>query len=142
MWKALDGPPRFIATLAVSKHRVFAWLDTRICPDHALIAILHSRFHEAWSLRLGTSLEDRPRYTFTTTFETFPFPKGLSPDIPPPIMRTTRESPPSPGPSGVWPSYAAAGSTRPNGWTSRFPVTQSARSPAKRRRRRNSRSER
>ena len=44
--------------------------------------ILHSRFHEAWSLRLGTSLEDRPRYTPTTTFETFPFPEGLSPDVP------------------------------------------------------------
>ena len=44
--------------------------------------ILHSRFHEAWSLRLGSSLEDRPRYTPTTTFETFPFPEGLSPDIP------------------------------------------------------------
>ena len=44
--------------------------------------IRHSRFHEAWSLRLGTSLEDRPRYTPTTTFETFPFPDGLSPDIP------------------------------------------------------------
>jgi len=26
------------------------------------------------SLRMGTSLEDRPRYTPTTTFETFPFP--------------------------------------------------------------------
>ena len=35
-----------------------------------------------WSLQLGTSLEDRPRYTSTTTFETFPFPIGLSPDIP------------------------------------------------------------
>ncbi len=30
--------------------------------------------HELWSLRKGTSLEDRPRYTGTTTFETFPFP--------------------------------------------------------------------
>ena len=30
----------------------------------------------------GTSLEDRPRYTPTTAFETFPFPDGLSPDIP------------------------------------------------------------
>ena len=28
-----------------------------------------------------TSLEDRPRYTPTTTFETFPFPPGLTPDI-------------------------------------------------------------
>jgi type II restriction/modification system DNA methylase subunit YeeA len=27
-------------------------------------------------------LEDRPRYTPTTTFETFPFPEGLTPNIP------------------------------------------------------------
>ena len=92
MWEALDGQSRYIATPTVAKHRLFAWLDTRICPDHQLIVIardddttfgiLHSSFHEAWSLRLGTSLEDRPRYTPTTTFETFPFPEGLSPDIP------------------------------------------------------------
>ena len=49
--------------------------------DDTTFGILHSRFHEAWSLRLGTSLEDRPRYTPTTTFETFPFPEGLSPDV-------------------------------------------------------------
>ena len=92
MWRALDGLPRYIATPRVAKHRLFAWLDARICPDSQLIVIsrdddvtfgiLHSRFHEAWSLRLGTSLEDRPRYTPTTTFETFPFPEGLSPNVP------------------------------------------------------------
>jgi type II restriction/modification system DNA methylase subunit YeeA len=31
---------------------------------------------------MGTSLEDRPRYTPSTTFETFPFPEGLTPDRP------------------------------------------------------------
>ena len=92
MWRALDGLARYIVTPTVAKHRLFAWLDARVCPDHQLIVvareddtafgILHSRFHEAWSLRKGTSLEDRPRYTPTTTFETFPFPDGLSPDIP------------------------------------------------------------
>ena len=92
MRRVSRGLTRFIATPTVSKHRVFVWLDTRICPDHQLtviardddttFGILHSRFHEAWSLRLGTSLEDRPRYTPTTTFQTFPFPDGLSPDIP------------------------------------------------------------
>ena len=92
MWRALDGLSRFIVTPTVSKHRLFEWLNSGICPDHQLIVIardddvtfgiLHSRFHEAWSLRLGTSLEDRPRYTPTTTFETFPFPAGLSPDMP------------------------------------------------------------
>ena len=92
MWQALSDVSRYIATPTVAKHRLFVWLDVRVCPDHQLIVItrdddttfgiLHSRFHEAWSLRLGTSLEDRPRYTPTTTFETFPFPEGLSPDIP------------------------------------------------------------
>ena len=93
MWRALDGLQRFIATPTVSKHRLFVWLDTGVCPDHQLIVIardddvtfgiLHSRFHEAWSLRMGTWLGkgNDPRYTPTTTFRTFPFPDGLTPDI-------------------------------------------------------------
>ena len=92
MFKRLKGISRFIVTPTVAKHRLFAWLGKAVSPDHQLIAIirdddttfgiLHSRFHEAWSLRLGTSLEDRPRYTPTTTFETFPFPESLTPNIP------------------------------------------------------------
>ena len=94
MRNALGGLSRYIATPTVAKHRLFAWLDVRVCPDHQLIVIardddttfgiLHSRFHEAWSLRLGTWLGkgNDPRYTPTTTFETFPFPEGLSPDVP------------------------------------------------------------
>ena len=92
MWRALEGLARYIATPCVAKHRVFAWRDVRICPDHKLIVvardddtifgILHSRFHEVWSLRLGSTHVDRPVYTPTTTFETFPFPAGLAPDIP------------------------------------------------------------
>jgi restriction-modification enzyme MmeI-like protein len=52
--------------------------------DDTTFGILHSRFHEAWSLRLGTWLGvgNDPRYTPTTTFETFPFPESLSPNIP------------------------------------------------------------
>ena len=42
-----------------------------------MAGILHSRFHEAWSLRLCTWLGQG-----TTTFGTFPFPDGLSPDVP------------------------------------------------------------
>lgn len=81
---ALSRLPRFIATSQVSKHRVFAWVQAGVLPDHALIVfardddyffgVLHSHSHELWSLRMGTSLEDRPRYTPTTTFETYPFP--------------------------------------------------------------------
>ena len=39
MWKALARLPRYIATPTVSKHRLFVWLDARICPDHQLIVI-------------------------------------------------------------------------------------------------------
>ena len=88
MWRALDGLARYIATPRVAKHRLFVWCEAGICPDSALIAIardddttfgiLHSRFHEIWSLRLGTWLGkgNDPRYTPTTTFETFPFPRA------------------------------------------------------------------
>jgi len=93
MWRALNGLTRYIATPRVTRHRLFVWCDARICPDCQLIVIardddtifgiLHSRFHEVWSLRLGTWLGkgNDPRYTPTTTFETFPFPDGLSPNI-------------------------------------------------------------
>jgi hypothetical protein len=86
---AINDLPRFVATPVVAKYRLYVWLDRSILPDHQLVVtaraddttfgILHSRFHELWSLRLGTSLEDRPRYTPTTCFETFPFPAGLTP---------------------------------------------------------------
>ena len=94
MWRALARLPRYIATPCVAKHRLFAWRDVRICPDHKLIVvardddttfgILHSRFHELWSLRLCSwhGKGNDPSYTPTTTFETFPFPAGLTPDVP------------------------------------------------------------
>jgi len=84
MRQRLANIERYIATARVAKYRIFVWLDKNILPDSQIIAVtrdddyffgvLHSRLHEVWSLRMGTSLEDRPRYTPTTTFETFPFP--------------------------------------------------------------------
>lgn len=84
MQKALVDKTRYIITPRVAKHRLFVWMDKQTIPDSATVAIardddyffgvLHSKLHEVWSLRMGTSLEDRPRYTPTTTFETFPFP--------------------------------------------------------------------
>ena len=85
---------RYIATPTVARHRLFVWCDVRICPNHQLIVIardddttfgiLHSRFHELWSLRLCTWLGkgNDPRYTPSTIFETFPFPAGLTPNAP------------------------------------------------------------
>ena len=40
--------------------------------------MLHSRFHEVWALAQGTQLREKEsgfRYTPTTCFETFPFPR-------------------------------------------------------------------
>ncbi len=85
MRSALDGLPRFIATVRVSKHRFFVWLPGGTIPDNRLAAVtraddymfgvLHSRAHEVWSLRLGARHGgERPTYTPTTCFETFPLP--------------------------------------------------------------------
>lgn len=86
---AIKPLKRMIVTPEVAKHRVFVWLPTSVVADKNLVVIarqddatlgvLQSRFHVLWSLRLGSSLEDRPRYTPTSCFETFPFPAGLSP---------------------------------------------------------------
>ena len=94
MWAAFSSLSRYIATPMVAKHRLFVWCDSRICPDQRLIVItrdddtafgiLHSRFHELWSLKMCAwhGAGNDPVYNATRIFETFPFPEGLSPDIP------------------------------------------------------------
>lgn len=89
--KTIKPFDRFICTPRVSKYRLFVWFDSSILPDCATVAIarsddttfgiLHSRFHELWSLSLCTWLGkgNDPRYTPTTCLETFPFPTGLTP---------------------------------------------------------------
>ena len=85
---ALRGLERYIATPTTSKHRMFIWLDSEVFSDNSVIAIardddytfgvLLSRFHEKWARSLGTQLrevESGFRYTPTTCFETFPFPR-------------------------------------------------------------------
>ena len=89
--KALD---RAIFTPRVSKYRIFVWAASVTVPDSrvAVIArdddttfgILHSKFHEIWSLALGGwhGVGNDPQYTPSLGFETFPFPLGLTPNIP------------------------------------------------------------
>lgn len=74
----------YIATPRIAKHRVFVRLPVEALPTDQLVTfareddyffgVLQSKPQELWALRLGTALEDRPRYTPSTTFETFPFP--------------------------------------------------------------------
>jgi hypothetical protein len=84
----LEGLSRYIVTVRHSKHRLFVWAAAGGIPDSALIAfardddytlgILHSSVHELWARATGTQVREAVsgfRYTPTTTFETFPFPR-------------------------------------------------------------------
>ena len=84
MRAALSTQARYLARSMVGKHQFYVWFSAYILPANLVIVfahsddyffgILQSRFHEVWSLKQGTRLETRPRYTPTTCFETFPFP--------------------------------------------------------------------
>jgi hypothetical protein len=80
-----------MTTTITAKYRIFVWFQPRKLADATLVAIarsddatfgvLQSRFHEVWSLAscswLGVGND--PRYTPGATFQTFPFPVGLTP---------------------------------------------------------------
>jgi hypothetical protein len=84
MRRAISGMNRCIVTPEVSKYRIFVWMSTDVVADHKVhviaraddyfLGLVHSRLHQIWSLSLGSTLEDRPSYNSSTTFETFPFP--------------------------------------------------------------------
>jgi len=94
MRNALSGLARCILTPRVSRHRVFVWSSVIVAPDSRLVVfardddttfgILHSRFHAAWTLRKSMmhGKGNDPQYTPTEGFQTFPFPEGLTPNIP------------------------------------------------------------
>ena len=85
-WECLS---HYIATVETAKHRVFVRMPISQVPEHKLVVIpradettlgiLSSRLHVAWALARGATLEDRPVYTTSQIFETFPFPAGLTP---------------------------------------------------------------
>jgi hypothetical protein len=85
---ALKGLSRYIATPETAKHRFFVFLDASILPDNMLVniassdafmlGILSSRIHVRWTLTVGGTLEDRPRYNKTRCFETFAFPEVVA----------------------------------------------------------------
>jgi type II restriction/modification system DNA methylase subunit YeeA len=85
---------RYLVTPRVAKHRLFAWLPTCAVPDSRIYAfardddfflgILQNKFHETWSLATCSwhGVGNDPTYNDETCFETFPFPEGLTPNIP------------------------------------------------------------
>ncbi|RAK62452.1 class I SAM-dependent DNA methyltransferase [Phenylobacterium kunshanense] len=94
MWRALSGRTRFIATPRVAKHRFFVWLPEAVVPDSRLVAIardddlafgiLTSRLHEVWSLATCSwhGVGNDPTYNAESCLSTFPFPEGLTLNIP------------------------------------------------------------
>lgn len=90
MVKELEKLTRYISIPRHAKHYLCVWTHSAVLPDSALvvvardddtsIGILQSKIHEVWALRQGSELEDRPRNTPSTSFETFPFPEGLTPN--------------------------------------------------------------
>ncbi|MCA3341242.1 MAG: class I SAM-dependent DNA methyltransferase [Roseomonas sp.] len=97
MRRALGSLRRCIVTPKVAKHRLFLWVDTRILvsqqfyifsrDDDVFFGILQSRIREIWANSRGSRHGDgedggRLSYTPSATFETFPFPSGLTPNLP------------------------------------------------------------
>jgi type II restriction/modification system DNA methylase subunit YeeA len=84
--RAIADLKRYIVTPEVSKHRIFAFVDYSIVPDHKLhvfarednyfFGVLQSSPHEQWTLATCSWIGkgNDPSYNSETTFETFPFP--------------------------------------------------------------------
>lgn len=87
---ALQGLPRYIATVETAKHRVFVFLPADVIPDNKLIVIglddgfslgvLQSHIHERWMLGQGNWLGvgNDPVYAKSQCFDPFPFPAATA----------------------------------------------------------------
>ena len=113
MIRALGSVTRQLMTSLTAKHRFFVWYPsaaraantvvTIARDDDYMFGMLHSQIHVVWALRKGATLEDRPRYNNSTTFETFPFPwppghedlahPAMPPSAPPPNSCTRSATP-------------------------------------------------
>ena len=83
---AITKLERVLVRPYVSQYPSFVFLDAQVVvsaphtvfasDSYALFSVVQSQTHEVWSSCLGPSLEDRPVYTPSDCFETFPFPIG------------------------------------------------------------------
>ena len=83
-----------IAVPETSEYLIFRYFDARQTFSGSLFVfasespyffgMLQCSYHQAWAGRTGNNLGvgDQNRYNKSETFETFPFPAGLTPDIP------------------------------------------------------------
>ncbi len=87
LYAAIAPLARCLVTARVTKHLCFSFQPTGhvwseqinvfALDRHSQFAVVQSRLHEAWARLLGSTLEDRLRYTASDCFETFPFPRDL-----------------------------------------------------------------
>lgn len=87
LYSAIRELPRVLACAQTSKYRTVTFLAAGSVYDQKLIVfasasdswfgLLSSQVHEHWARFFGSTLEDRPVYTPTDCFETFPFPAGF-----------------------------------------------------------------
>lgn len=94
MRKAFASLSQYIATPMVTSYRNFGFLPVSVLPDQKLVVfarddltffgVLESKLHHIWTLAtcswIGTGND--VTYAKVAVFETFPFPEGLTPDIP------------------------------------------------------------
>ena len=81
---------RYIAGNRYGKRFLFTWQDLIVCPsdltivfafeDDYAMGVLTSVVHQTWAQSEMSTLDDRPRYTPTTCFETFPWPEPIDRD--------------------------------------------------------------
>lgn len=91
---ALRAVPSYLATAETTEHRVFRFLPSSVVPDKSLYAfpyaglvgfgILQSYIHENWCTYFGNRIGagNQRRYNASFVYLTFPFPEGLTPNIP------------------------------------------------------------
>ncbi|MBB5710600.1 type IIL restriction-modification enzyme MmeI [Sphingomonas xinjiangensis] len=94
MRAALEPVDSYLATGETTEHRVFRFLPSYLIPDKSLYAfpyagmigfgVLQSTLHEVWCTYFGNRIGagNQRRYNASFVYLTFPFPEGLTPDIP------------------------------------------------------------
>ncbi len=88
MRKALEGLNAYFCLPKIAKYTCFQAIDISILPceanmavassDFFILGILNSKIHLDWVKAQSSTLKSDIRYTNTTCYETFPFPKNVS----------------------------------------------------------------
>ncbi|HEV2606206.1 MAG TPA: DNA methyltransferase [Microvirga sp.] len=94
MRRALAGLQRFIVTPESSEHRIFIFVPITVLiqgslfciarDDYTTFGVLSSGIHEVWATAQGNRLGagNQRRYNIGVAFKAFPFPEGLTPNLP------------------------------------------------------------